>query len=62
MGPSCVTWFKAGVVCRAALLFMVIGVVVCFRLLECFPRLLVVGIPGCEVWCMTSCTFIIRYD
>ena len=29
---------------------------------ECF-RLLVVGIPGCEVWCMTSCTFmIIRYD
>ena len=58
MGPSCVTWFKAGVVWP---LFMVIGVVVCFRSYECF-RLLVVGIPGCEVWCMTSCTFIIRYD
>ena len=26
-------------------------------------RLLVVGIPGCEVWCMTSrMLFIIRYD
>ena len=39
---------------------VVIGVVVCWHVYECF-RLLVVGIPGCEVWCMTSCTFIIRY-
>ena len=30
MGPSCVTWFKAGAVVWP--LFLVIGVVVCFRL------------------------------
>ena len=27
-----------------------------------FSFIAVVGIPGCEVWCMTSCTFIISYD